>query len=53
MTVHNLHSEKVYGHVKYTHNLTHSVIVQVPILNYTDLSQDYWINDNGSKRSSH
>ena len=52
MTAHNLHSEKVYGHVKFTHNFTQSIIVQVPILDYTDESEEYWINDDGRKSAS-
>lgn len=49
MTAHNLHSEPVYGHVKYTHNFTQSLIVQVPVTEYTELAPESWINDLGRK----
>eukprot|EP00094_Tigriopus_californicus_P011733 TCALIF_11336-PA protein Name:"Similar to lov-1 Location of vulva defective 1 (Caenorhabditis elegans)" AED:0.02 eAED:0.02 QI:96/0.94/0.83/1/0.71/0.80/36/119/3138 len=44
----NLHSESVYGHVKYYNNDTQIIIVQKEVKDWTVHAPDYWIRDNGS-----
>ena len=35
VTAYNLHSEPEFGYVKYTHNMTRVINVQIPVENFT------------------
>ena len=48
ITLENLHSEELFGHVKYIHNFTKIVHVQYPVINFedNDIVLDWFVTDN-------
>ena len=47
ITLENLHSEELFGHVKYIHNFTKSIHVQYPVMDFKDddVVLDWFLSD--------
>ena len=53
LTAYNLHSEPIYGVVKYSHNFSQVVYVEYKVDEFELEGKEFWIIENGSKYQHH